>query len=71
MSTLIVTAKAEAGFRRIGRHFTRQPTELAVEDLTEAEIKALRDEPALVVHDGAETGEVKSPKAAAKPKGAK
>jgi len=52
MKSLRITTRSTSGrFRRAGRAFTDKPTEIPVEDLTEAEVKALNAEPELVVEE--------------------
>jgi hypothetical protein len=46
--TVVVQGPA-AGRWRIGRHFTAEPTSIPARDLTEAQVTALRDDPALMV----------------------
>lgn len=38
-------------FRRAGHEFSKEPTTIAVEDLSKEALKALRDEPQLIVVD--------------------
>lgn len=44
-----IVARSEAGFRRIGRHFGAEPTDIPLSDLTEDELAALNSERQLVV----------------------
>jgi hypothetical protein len=48
MSKIIVTSKPER-LRRAGLEFTREPTELDTKSLKPEQLKALQDEPLLVV----------------------
>lgn len=48
LPTVVVTGP-EKGRWRIGRHFTREPVALPLDDLTEAEIQALENDPELHV----------------------
>ena len=41
----------EGGFRRAGRRFGPEPTDLALTSLTEAQIAALKAEPSLMVEE--------------------
>ena len=49
MSHIIVKARSDHGRWRAGRHFTRTGVELAVADLTAADLDALRRDPELVI----------------------
>lgn len=51
---ITVKAKRQEGFWRAGFHFTREPREFAAGELTEAQHKAISQEPHLIV---IETGE--------------
>ena len=46
---ITIKAKSEHGRWRAGRHFTRVGVELAVADLTAADLDALRRDPELVI----------------------
>ena len=50
VKALKITSSKE-GFRRAGRAFGKEPTEIALDDLTKAEIKALKKEPVLNVSE--------------------
>jgi hypothetical protein len=48
-TALQITARPSAGFRRAGRHHPPTPTVHPPGTFSEAEIKALKDEPNLIV----------------------
>lgn len=50
-----VKAKRQEGFWRAGFHFTREPREFAAGELTEAQHKAISQEPHLIVIETGET----------------
>lgn len=52
-SAMIVVTGPKAGRWRIGKKFTSEPVTLALEDLSEAELDALMNDPALTVIDAA------------------
>lgn len=54
MNKIQVVARP-ARFRRAGREFTQVPTEIDVADLSPDQLKALREEPNLVVSAVADT----------------
>lgn len=49
---ITIKAKSEHGRWRAGRHFTRAGVDLAVADLTAADLDALRRDPELVITGG-------------------
>ena len=55
MSHIIVKARSDHGRWRAGRHFTRTGVELAVADLTAADLDALRRDPELVITGDTDT----------------
>lgn len=46
-TAVLVVTGPRRGRWRAGRHFTDQPTRIPLDDLTEIELDALRDDPAL------------------------
>lgn len=52
-NAMIVVTGPKAGRWRIGKKFTSEPVTLALEDLSEAELDALMNDPALTVIDAA------------------
>lgn len=48
---LRITAKPREGFRRAGIHHPASPVDYAIEDFSEEQLAALKDEPRLVVEE--------------------
>jgi len=51
IAVIAVTSRSRAGFRRLGRRFTREITEIPLVDLSEQDGLALRTDPHLVCED--------------------